>query len=697
MFSENNRISGRQTFRLLTYDLLGLSTLLVPTVLGRTAARDGIFAIVIGVAAAFLYLKVLKSLVPKVGGSYAQYLEQRLGKVGGALIETGYLLYFVLLAGYTAYLFGDVVLQELLREESFYLVLSILLVLTAYGLWGGIEGRARIYEMLFWFLLIPLFLMLFSAIDGVQTDYWTPVFSADFAGIAEGSYYVFLCLSVIFLSLFLGEYVEKKETLFRAASCALLLVGGIHAVLYMILVGSFGADALGTMDYPALTLMSTVQITGGFLKRTDAFMFGIWFFTLYALLNSCCFYGSSLLSGLSRNVMPKAEETARKRGAMAVVLAAVFAVSCCFYKSRACFVWYEWFLWYVATPFVVVVPLILALGRGQKRMMALALCLVVPGLVCAGCNTAELEDRNFPIELAVENTDAVGAAFGETEGEGNRVVDYSHLKVMVLDRDFVENKEEMQKLLDLLEEKRELPRNTYIVVADDPEKILGLSDELGESVGNYLEEQFENVSQIKKQAYPTLGTLYKERINQVENLYIPYISDEEGKPIVSRYYVLKRGNPAGTVESDAAVLAFFTDNRMKEYQISLSDGTLVSLSSPHNEVTFRERAGQREIVVKVHCSGELFGAQKNAVSNRRNTAGQEQIAQEHTRMEQAVASYMNTLAEQTLSEQGIDLSGSYRRLGGAARGWYLEYQEKSGHYEEDMNIVYEVDIDWVNL
>lgn len=697
MFSENNKISGRQTFRLLTYDLLGLSTLLVPTVLGRTAARDGIFAIAIGVGAAWLYLKVLKSLAPGMGGSYAQYLEQRLGKAGGALIQTGYLLYFVLLAGYTAYLFADVVLQELLREESFYLVLLILLLLAAYGLWGGIEGRARIYEMLFWFLLIPLFLMLFSAVDGVQTDYWTPVFSADFAGIAEGSYYVFLCLSVIFLSLFLGEYVEKKESIFRAASGALLLVGGIHAVLYLILLGSFGADALGTMDYPAVTLMSTVQITGGFLKRTDAFMFGIWFFTLYALLNSCCFYGSSLLSGILGGVMPKTEEKARKRWAMGAVLVAVFAVSCCFYKSRACFVWYEWFLWHIATPFVVIVPLILAIGRRQKRVLALALCLAAPCLVCAGCATAELEDRNFPIELAVENTDAIGTAFGEAEGDGNRVLDYSHLKVMVIHRDIVENKEAMQKLLDLLEEKRELPRNTYIVAADDPEKILALSDGLGESVGNYLEEQFENVSQIKKQAYPTLGTLYQERINQTETLYIPYVDDEDGKPVVRQYYVLKRGEPAGTVGGDVAVLAFFTDNRMEEYQLSLSDGTQVSLSSPHNEIAFRERAGQREIVVQVHCSGELFGIQQNAASNRRNTAGQEQIAQDHARIEQAVASYMNTLAGQTLSEQGIDLSGSYRRLGGAARGWYQEYQKKSAQYEGDMRIVYEVDIDWVNL
>ena len=53
------------------------------------------------------------------------------------------------------------------------------------------------------------------------------------------------------------------------------------------------------------------------------------------------------------------------------------------------------------------------------------------------------------------------------------------------------------------------------------------------------------------------------------------------------------------------------------------------------------------------------------------------------------------LAEQTLKAQGIDLSGSYRALGGARRDWYLEYQRDSGQYEEDMRITYEVDIDCI--
>ena len=53
----------------------------------------------------------------------------------------------------------------------FYLVLVLILGLVWYGLLSGIEGRARVYELLFWFILIPLFIMLASALDEVKTDY----------------------------------------------------------------------------------------------------------------------------------------------------------------------------------------------------------------------------------------------------------------------------------------------------------------------------------------------------------------------------------------------------------------------------------------------------------------------------------------------------------------------------------------------
>ena len=98
MFSENNQISGRQVFRLLTYDFLGMGTLLLPTMLADTAGRDGIFCILAGILSTFLYLKLLRYLLKGMKTSYPDFLKQKCGKVCGYVLWGGYFLYFILMA-----------------------------------------------------------------------------------------------------------------------------------------------------------------------------------------------------------------------------------------------------------------------------------------------------------------------------------------------------------------------------------------------------------------------------------------------------------------------------------------------------------------------------------------------------------------------------------------------------------------------
>ena len=691
MFSENNRISERQAFRLLTYDLLGLSTLILPGVLARTAGRDGIFGIAIGTAAAILYLRMLCALQKDCALDFPAYLEQRLGRVWGKLVQAGFLLYLLLLAGYTAYLFADAVLMSLLREESFYLVLCLLLILVFYGLWGGLEGRARIYELLFWVLLIPLFLMLFFSLDEIRTDYWIPVFTAGDGSIAEGGYYVFSVLAVIMLILFLGNRVKEKEGLFRLGKRAVLLTAGIHAALYLILLGVFGERALGSMEYPAVTLMSTVRISGLFLRRTDAFMFAVWFFTLYALLTSCIFYSGEIVLQLLAKKAGQAYAGKREKAAYvaAILLTGATAVVC--YRSLE---WMErlvWLLCYVGTPFLVLVPFGLYLSRGWKqktlqraqRGVAMIVLLLLCGGIFSGCKTAELEDRDFPVELALSDESDLTREFLDAGNAGNRMVDYSHLKVMILSKSFIENEGLMEELLRLLREKNEIPQSAYVVVADDAKGLQKAEEVLGEPVGVYLEQTFENVSPIKKQAYPTLGMLYQERENQNETLLLPFVKEEQEGLAVDCYYVWKRGAACGKVEKDAALLSFFTQGQMKEYQLPLKDGSAVSLTGAHTKISFGKEGEERQVTVQLRCSGELTGARQPEGEEDRRLTGQ-------------IEAYMNRLAKQTLSWHGVDVTNSFRKLG-AERDGYLCARERTGTYETALTIRYEVVIDWINL
>lgn len=724
MFSENNQISGRQVFRLLTYDFLGMGTLLLPTMLADTAGRDGIFCILAGILSTFLYLKLLRYLLKGMKTSYPDFLKQKCGKVCGYVLWGGYFLYFILMASYTAYLFSTLMLNGLVENVSFYLVLLLILLLAFYGMAGGIEGRARVYEILFWFLMIPLFLMLFAACREVKPAYWSPVFMADGKEVLSGSYYVLFCYSMVSIVLFLKEYVADRRKCVGAAEKAVWFSGGVFAALYLILIGLFGAEALAQMKFPAVTMMSRVQITGGFLKRTDAFMFSIWFFTLYAMLNSMVFYSGNLAEKVIRDCGGYLEGKKRMLPYL-ILLLLVYGVTVLFYRNQQFLDCVTFLLWKIGTPFVVGVPVLLCLTgerkKHKKKVRVLVLvCFLFGCLFLQGCNVAELEDKAFPVLLNIRDQDDFQNVWLNHEYAGNKEVDYNHLKVVLIERSFLEKEAEVEDMLSMLEQEKEVPWNAYVMTTESCDRLAQTEGKLDTLLGNYLEELLENTSGIDQKAYPTLGMLYEERANHLETLYIPFVDiegeqsgavqDDTGKPQITAYEVWKRGRAAGLVDTDTARAAFFTQNFADDYTLQLAPELYVKVDAASCRVKETEKIGvggltEQIVAVTVTGEGEILSGTVSASENPANSeAGNtetnitntsyEKMTREkeqllNTRMED----YLNAIAAHAL-EKEIDITNSYRNLGADNRTWYFKYQNTPAAYEKDIKIQYLVKINW---
>ena len=724
MFSENNQISGRQVFRLLTYDFLGMGTLLLPTMLADTAGRDGIFCILAGILSTFLYLKLLRYLLKGMKTSYPDFLKQKCGKVCGYVLWGGYFLYFILMASYTAYLFSTLMLSGLVENISFYLVLLLILLLAFYGMAGGIEGRARVYEMLFWFLMIPLFLMLFAACREVKPVYWSPVFVADGKEVLSGSYYVLFCYSMVSIVLFLKEYVADRKKCVGAAEKAVWFSGGVFAVLYLILIGLFGVEALAQMKFPAVTMMSRVQVTGGFLKRTDAFMFSIWFFTLYAMLNSMVFYSGNLTEKVIRDCGGYLEGKKRMLPYL-ILLLLVYGVAVLFYRNQQILDSVTFLLWKIGTPFVVGVPVLLCLTgerkKHNKKVRVLVLvCFLFGCLFLQGCNVAELEDKAFPVLLNIRDQDDFQNVWLNHEYAGNKEVDYNHLKVVLIERSFLEKEAEVEDMLSMLEQGKEVPWNAYVMTTESCDRLAQTDGELDVLLGNYLEELLENTSGIDQKAYPTLGMLYEERANHLETLYIPFVDiegeqsgavqDDTGRPQITAYEVWKRGRAVGLVDTDTARAAFFTQNFADDYTLQLAPELYVKVDAASCRVKETEKIGaggltEQVVTVTVTGEGEILSGTVSASENPANseagntetnitntsyekmTRKKEQII--NTRMED----YLNAIAAHAL-EKEIDITNSYRNLGADNRTWYFKYQNTPAAYEKDIKIQYLVKINW---
>lgn len=724
MFSENNQISGRQVFRLLTYDFLGMGTLLLPTMLADTAGRDGIFCILAGILSTFLYLKLLRYLLKGMKTSYPDFLKQNCGKICGYVLWGEYFLYFILMASYTAYLFSTLMLNGLVENVSFYLVLLLILLLAFYGMAGGIEGRARVYEILFWFLMIPLFLMLFAACREVKPAYWSPVFVADGKEVLSGSYYVLFCYSMVSIVLFLKEYVADRKKCVGAAEKAVWFSGGVFIALYLILIGLFGVEALAQMKFPAVTMMSRVQVTGGFLKRTDAFMFSIWFFTLYAMLNSMVFYSGNLAEKVIRDCGGYLEGKKRMLPYL-ILLLLVYGVTVLFYRNQQFLDCVTFLLWKIGTPFVVGVPVLLCLTgerkKHNKKVRVLVLvCFLFGCLFLQGCNVAELEDKAFPVLLNIRDQDDFQNVWLNHEYAGNKEVDYNHLKVVLIERSFLEKEAEVEDMLSMLEQEKEVPWNAYVMTTESCDRLAQTEGELDVLFGNYLEELLENTSGIDQKAYPTLGMLYEERANHLETLYIPFVDiegeqsgavqddtekeeqsatvwddtekeEEEqqpvmtGKPQITAYEVWKRGRAVGLVDTDTARAAFFTQNFADDYTLQLAPELYVKVDAASCRVKETEKIGaggltEQIVTVTVTGEGEILSGTVSA-------SEKEQLL--NTRMED----YLNAAATHAL-EKEIDITNSYRNLGADNRTWYFKYQNTPAAYEKDIKIQYLVKINW---
>lgn len=360
MFSENRQISKRQIRRLLIYDLFGIGTLLLPVFLTKFTGRDGIFCVFGAWLLLLCYLKFLEKMQRGVKWTYTDYLKMSVGSVVSKLFLAVYFVYCILFSAYALFTAASVIQRCLLREESFWLITFFLCLLGAYGVYAGMEGRARVYELLFWFLMFPLFVMLLFSMPQIHTEYWCPIFDTGSKNMARGIYLVVIFCGVLFLVPFLFGFARKKGQVVSAARQALAFFSTMNVVVILILMGIFNVNALKEQRFPIITLMSMVDLPGGFLKRQDAFMVAIWFFTLYAFLNTGLFYAEYSLKSIcfgSKKILP-----------LMICVGFIYAIAGGFYRISGAVFWYYKFLWYVGTPAVILIPVIAYLfAEGRKK------------------------------------------------------------------------------------------------------------------------------------------------------------------------------------------------------------------------------------------------------------------------------------------------------------------------------------------
>lgn len=543
-FAQNESISPRQLYRLYVFNLLGVGTLVLPNNLARLG-KYGFISIALGVFMAWLFMWIV-----------SEVRERRKTIYGRSFDKTKYtkmLIYDLIIAVYElsqaaflAWIFVKLIRDSLIPDESFTVVLLVIMAVCAYALSGGVECRARVYEVVFFFVLIPLAAMLLFAISDVRLDYLMikDRVGVEFgiADIFAGAYYVFAASISVFNILFVRE--RSVSQIRWSVSKAILTYAGILFLLYAVLLGSFGKYSLSEIEFPAVVLMSDVQIKGSFFKRADALMLSVWFFTLFSVLNMSLYYAVLRCEDFAKNTTKVIFTFNKSRD-----ISNNKQLSCDRQKSHdegnssirsRCII------------FVIAVTVTLAyiLESGDeivKKYLGFLLCIAIPvivvltiGLMLTGCSAVELEERCFPTLAAVdivavatdettdkevvefyynmdksyepEYADDIKTAVDSFEERLSQKADTNHLKVILIGKTLRNDKAAYSDFMEYCKTSKKFPRNTYVCIADDINDIF-------DNMGDYYEQKMNKENHEEGEPIITLGTLMDDYTNEIHEAW----------------------------------------------------------------------------------------------------------------------------------------------------------------------------------
>lgn len=361
----------------------------------------------------------------------------------------------------------------------------------------------------------------------------------------------------------------------------------------------------------------------------------------------------------------------------------------------------------------------------MRKRIAAVIGAVGISMLC-GCDSVELEQRSFPLAMGIdvqteqlEEKLVVSFDFPDLkqiseksktsdtpmefslegkdlyhveksyENNTNRILDYNHLKNIILSEENFKDMRLLRQLLESWEDRPGVARNTSLLLAEGKAaEILSLTEETEGSVGKYLEEMLESQKDFKSDKIATIGDLMDQWHNQDELLLIPVLTEQGERPVISKYGVISNFQYVGDISVEEAMEVFLSQNLLKNFQYECEDGTIVEITDICVEKQITEEEGIPVVTVSVDGKGSIC---QSSQTDKRQQYQLEQQLEEQLEFE------LTETAGKLQKEKGIDMTNSYVALGGHNRSLYEKYLNMPETYGKAVQQVFQTDITILNF
>lgn len=283
-------ISLRQLKRMLIIDIFGISTLVLPVGLAKTAGIYGGAAIILGTIIEIIIVAVT-----------FRDKDKKLQKKSPVFIIWSLFVLVQLIIGGTVCikLATKMISVNLLPGENKYIIALLFVIVSWYMIERGIEGKARIGEIVFNYIFIHLiFMFAFSMSDFKLGDVFLKE-GHDGNNIILGTYLVLAVFSIILVLLFKADCYQDNRMAKKGLVTALTFCGVLNLIIYEILEGVFSNNVIMNKNWPVISLMTVANVPGRICTRVDAIMAALWIISLLSLLSFFIYASTMVVKGIT--------------------------------------------------------------------------------------------------------------------------------------------------------------------------------------------------------------------------------------------------------------------------------------------------------------------------------------------------------------------------------------------------------------
>lgn len=298
----NKNISVKQACMLIMLEILGIGFVSVPNFAFTMAWRDGLCVILIAslLSAAYTYF-----IVGRLGGrGVFDTSESVLGRVTAKILRYGFIVKSVLLAGFGMRMFAHTVTRILESDIPAPVIIISLALCMLYPAFSGRKTRGALAEL---FLLPFAAVLIFVLVCGMRDadfDELLPIFAQGGGDIFSAVISTALWFYPVEYMLVSMPYISGEDSAKKCAFAA-FAAGVIMAAVFALILARFGGAQIGSMNYPVLEMMYSVNIPGSFIERQEGLMLGLWTVGVFFTLGGCIYHagvcGGELIGG-SANV-----------------------------------------------------------------------------------------------------------------------------------------------------------------------------------------------------------------------------------------------------------------------------------------------------------------------------------------------------------------------------------------------------------